>query len=396
MVVFLAGEALLGKAEEVAHVEVLIGDKAGTVGNAFVEAFANPRLGHTPLLAVIRPNLPCKPLTLIVPKVTVKHMDEAAKVYGPAQSAIAKAVADSVAEGIIPLDKIEEWVIICSVFVHPHAKDYVKIYLYNYSATKLAIKRALSNYPNVKKIMEEKDKAIHPIMGFRLHHNLWRPPYLHINFDIPSIERISQILELIPESDRIIFEVGGPLYRKHGEKSIETIREKREGYFIFVNLDVPQVPKVEVDLAFEATANGVIASAGASDDILNAFIYEAKRVGIYAAINFEDSSVNNILSRLESLNDPPHCVILPFKSAQLQNMAGIITQIKQKNKGRILVALSGEIAPSTAQTALTYGGDVLRVDRYITQAKDVERTVREFLSLPEFALEIDHLRKHVE
>jgi bifunctional enzyme Fae/Hps len=64
--------------------------------------------GHTPLLAVIRPNLPPKPHTLIVPKVTVKGMDDKAGIFGPAQAAVAKAVAHAVEEGIVPKQKIDD------------------------------------------------------------------------------------------------------------------------------------------------------------------------------------------------------------------------------------------------------------------------------------------------
>ena len=108
---YLIGEALLGGGNEIAHVDLLIGDKDGPVGKAFANGFSNLSAGHTPLLAVIRPNLPPKPHTLLVPKVTVKNMKDAGKIFGPAQAAVAKAVADSVEEGIIPNDKVDEWVI---------------------------------------------------------------------------------------------------------------------------------------------------------------------------------------------------------------------------------------------------------------------------------------------
>ena len=67
---FLVGEALIGKEPEIAHIDLLIGDKEGPVGMAFAAGLAQLSAGHTPLLGVIRPNLPPKPSTLIVPKVT--------------------------------------------------------------------------------------------------------------------------------------------------------------------------------------------------------------------------------------------------------------------------------------------------------------------------------------
>src|SRR4030066_898138 len=129
---YLIGEALIGEGNEVAHIDLIMGDKDGPVGEAFAAGMTNLSAGHTPLLAVIRPNLPPKPHTLLIPKVTVKNMEDAGKIFGPAQAAVAKAVADAVEENIIPRDKVDDWVIICSVFIHPQAKDYRRIYHYNY------------------------------------------------------------------------------------------------------------------------------------------------------------------------------------------------------------------------------------------------------------------------
>ena len=162
------GEALVGKGNEVAHVDIMVGDREGTVGQAFANSLSQLSAGHTPLLSVIRPNLPCKPYTIVVPKVTVDDMEDVTKIFGPAQAGVAKAIADAVEEGIIPKDKVDDWVIICSVFIHPEAEDFRKIYQYNYGATKLALKRALGDYPNLDKIMFDKDRATHPIMGFKV------------------------------------------------------------------------------------------------------------------------------------------------------------------------------------------------------------------------------------
>lgn len=100
--VYLIGEALIGEGNEVAHIDLLMGDKNGPVGDAFAGGMTNLSAGHTPLLAVIRPNLPPKPHTLLIPKVTAKNFEDVSKIFGPAQAAVAKAVADSVEDGIIP------------------------------------------------------------------------------------------------------------------------------------------------------------------------------------------------------------------------------------------------------------------------------------------------------
>src|SRR5213080_3117935 len=95
------GEALVGDGNEVAHIDLLIGDKAGPVGHAFAEALANQKQGFSNLLAMLTPNLVCKPATVLITKVTIKGGDQAALMFGPAQAAVAKAVSDCVAEGTI-------------------------------------------------------------------------------------------------------------------------------------------------------------------------------------------------------------------------------------------------------------------------------------------------------
>ncbi|MEM2984708.1 MAG: bifunctional 5,6,7,8-tetrahydromethanopterin hydro-lyase/3-hexulose-6-phosphate synthase, partial [Candidatus Jordarchaeaceae archaeon] len=219
---YLIGEALVGKGQEVAHVDLLVGEKEGPVGTAFAQGLTNLSAGHTPLLGVIRPNLPPKPHVLVVPKVTIKNMEEANKIFGPAQAAVAKAIADAVEEGMIPKDKLDSWVIIASVFIHPEAKDYRKIYHYNYSATKLALSRAMSNYPPLEKILYDKDRAVHPIAGLKVP-RLWRAPYLQIALDNPSMEQAIRVIKELPRSDRIILEAGTPLIKRYGVSAVSKL-----------------------------------------------------------------------------------------------------------------------------------------------------------------------------
>lgn len=156
------GEALVGEGNEIAHIDLLIGDKEGPVGTAFANALANQSSGHSNLLAVLTPNLAVKPATVMITKVTIKGAKQAVQMFGPAQAAVAKAVADSVAEGIIPKDKTEQYVIVCGVFIHWLAADDAKIYQYNYEATKLSIARALKGEPSADEVVRKKDSSKHP------------------------------------------------------------------------------------------------------------------------------------------------------------------------------------------------------------------------------------------
>jgi 5,6,7,8-tetrahydromethanopterin hydro-lyase len=157
------GEALVGGSDnEVAHIDLLIGSKDGPVGTAFANALADQKAGHSNLLAVLTPNLVCKPATVLITKVTIKGARQAVQMFGPAQAAVAKAVADSVAGGVIPKSEVENLVIVCGVFIHWDAKDDNKIYQYNYEATKLSIQRAMKSEPKIEEILSKKDSAKHP------------------------------------------------------------------------------------------------------------------------------------------------------------------------------------------------------------------------------------------
>ena len=159
---FFLGESLVGDGNEVAHIDLIIGSKSGPAGIAFCNALTNNKDGFTTLLAVVTPNLPAKPDTLMFNKVTIKGAGQAVQMFGPAQAAVARAVVDSVEGGVIPRDKANDYVVLVGVFIHWEAKDDQKIFDYNYQATKEAIQRALQNKPSVQDVISQSKSAKHP------------------------------------------------------------------------------------------------------------------------------------------------------------------------------------------------------------------------------------------
>ena len=263
------GEALIGDGDELAHVDLIIGDKEGPAGQAFANGLSNLSVGHTPLTTVIRPNLMTKPATLIIPKVTVGDLDDANKIFGPAQTAVGRAVADAVEEGYIPKDIVEDIVINVSVFIHPAAKNYRKIYQYNYGATKLAIRRAMSGYPSIDKVLAEKDRGTHPIMGFRVQ-KLWSPPYLQVALDLDNLDAMEKIINDLPDKERVLIEAGTPLVKKFGVGVVSKIRELRPSAFIIADLKTLDVGRVEIKMAADETADAVaISGLGTIESLKN-------------------------------------------------------------------------------------------------------------------------------
>src|SRR6201988_1546227 len=162
---FFLGESLVGEGNEVAHIDLIIGSKSGPAGAAFTSALSNQKDGFTTLLAVVSPNLPAKPDTLLFNKVTIKGAGQAVQMFGPAQAAVARAVVDSVSSGVIPRDKADDYCILVGVFIHWQAKDDKKIYKFNYQATKESIERALRGQPKVDAVISGAKTATHPFAG---------------------------------------------------------------------------------------------------------------------------------------------------------------------------------------------------------------------------------------
>lgn len=378
---YLIGEALIGEGNEIAHVDLIIGDKNGPVGIAFANGMTNLSSGHTPLLAVVRPNLIPKPATLIVPKVTVKNMAQAGQIFGPAQAAVAKAIADAVEEGSIPKDVCEDVVIIVSVFIHPEAEDYTKIYKYNYGATKLALTRAMEKFPSVDKMLYEKDRGTHPIMGYKIT-RLWDPPYLQVAIDAPDFSVVEKVVANIPRNDHVVIEAGTPLIKRYGLSVISKIRELKKDAFIVADLKTLDTGNLEARMAADNTADAVVCSGLAPAATIEKFIEEARKVGIYSIIDM--LNVENPAKLIASLKVKPDIVELhrgiDTEGMKAEHAWGNIHDIKKAagNK-KLLVAVAGGVKVENVDTALKGGADILVVGRAITNAKDIEGEARRFL-----------------
>ncbi|WGI17523.1 bifunctional 5,6,7,8-tetrahydromethanopterin hydro-lyase/3-hexulose-6-phosphate synthase [Methanonatronarchaeum sp. AMET-Sl] len=375
---FKVGEALIGQEPELAHIDLVIGDKSGPAGQAFLNGLTNLSEGHTPLLGVIKPNLPTKPSTLIVPKVTIQDMGDTEKIFGPAQEAVSKAVADSLEEGIIEEEEVEDKVIIASVFIHPEAKDFQKIYRYNYGATKLAIKRALNEYPTPKEVIKEKDIGGHPIMGNRIT-RLSKPPYLQVALDTTNFQHVEKLLKEIPEDDHIIFEVGTPLVKKYGVDVVSRMREIREDAFIVVDLKTLDTGNLEARMVADAGGDGVVVAGIASKPTIEGVIEEADKTGIYSII--DTINMKNPIELLKQLDQKPDILEL-HRAIDVEDEAehawGNIENIKKELDGG-LVSVAGGIKSKNVQEAIEAGADILVVGRAITGAKDPEGAAREII-----------------
>jgi 5,6,7,8-tetrahydromethanopterin hydro-lyase len=158
----LVGESLKGDGNEVAHIDLIMGPRGSAAEAAFCNCITNNKDGFSSLLAVVAPNLITKPNTVMFNKVTIKGAKQAVQMFGPAQRAVAMAVADCVEDGTIPAAEADDLFICVGVFIHWMADDDKKIHDFNYEAVKESIKRAVAREPKASTVVAQKGAAAHP------------------------------------------------------------------------------------------------------------------------------------------------------------------------------------------------------------------------------------------
>jgi 5,6,7,8-tetrahydromethanopterin hydro-lyase len=159
----LVGEALVGEGNELAHIDLIMGPRGSAAEIAFCTTLTNQKRGDNALLALVAPNLMAKPNTVLFNKVEIKNEKQVNQMFGPAERGVAKAVVDSVKEGVIPLEEAGDVFICVGVFIHWDAQDNNKIQDWNYEATKLAIKRAVAGEPTPAEVIAQEDVQHHPL-----------------------------------------------------------------------------------------------------------------------------------------------------------------------------------------------------------------------------------------
>jgi 5,6,7,8-tetrahydromethanopterin hydro-lyase len=137
----------------VAHIDLLMGPRGSAAERAFCTTLTNQKEGVNGLLAVVSPNLMCKPATVMFNKVTIYNGRQAVQMFGPAQRGVAMAVMDCVADGTIPEAEAEDVFICVGVFIDHRADMDDRIQEWNYRATKQAIKSAVAREPKVAQVV---------------------------------------------------------------------------------------------------------------------------------------------------------------------------------------------------------------------------------------------------
>lgn len=156
------GESFVGEGANAAHINTVLGPRQGPVGTAWATALASPSRGHQPFVAVLRPGLPVKPLTLFVNKASIDQEDHGLMHWGPAQAGVAGGVADAVAEGVVPADRVDDLALVTAVWVNPAADDQDAVYRNNRRAVREALQAGAGGLPDLDDVLAARADPANP------------------------------------------------------------------------------------------------------------------------------------------------------------------------------------------------------------------------------------------
>jgi 5,6,7,8-tetrahydromethanopterin hydro-lyase len=156
------GESFVGDGVNAAHINTVFGHRDGPAGVAWATALATPSQGHVPFVAVLRPSLPVKPLTLFVTKAAPADDAHGLLIWGPAQAGVAAGVADAVADGVITEEQADTHVVIAAVWVNPGADDADAVYEHNRTSTRTALANGAASLPSTADVVAARDAPSNP------------------------------------------------------------------------------------------------------------------------------------------------------------------------------------------------------------------------------------------
>jgi 5,6,7,8-tetrahydromethanopterin hydro-lyase len=161
------GEAFVGEGAEAAHLNTVLGPRDGPVGAAWATALATPSAGHAPFVAVVRPGLPAKPLTLFVNKAAIAGEAHARLTWGAAQAGVASGVMDAVAAGVLAAAELDALALIAAVWVDPAARDADAVYRNNRAATRAALEAGRESRPALADVLAARAEPENPFFRAR-------------------------------------------------------------------------------------------------------------------------------------------------------------------------------------------------------------------------------------
>ncbi len=137
------GDAWAGTSPDGSHLNIVIGRRGSPTAAAAAAAMADVSPGHAPFLLCMGAGNLVRPATVVRNKTTIDSEQLRLLTWGAAQLGIGQGVCDAVDEGLIPLEHVDDLVLLIALYVDPEAGDHTALRKANRRAARDAIADAL-------------------------------------------------------------------------------------------------------------------------------------------------------------------------------------------------------------------------------------------------------------
>ena len=138
------GCGVAGEGLDKVQIDIISGGKQTPLGDAYALQLTYPLHGREALTTILEPALTVRPATLLLPALPQKNLRQANMIYGPTQSALARAIVDALEAGDIPRAAVEDEVMVALATVHPRALDRHALYQSVHAAASQALAQAFA------------------------------------------------------------------------------------------------------------------------------------------------------------------------------------------------------------------------------------------------------------
>jgi 4-hydroxy-tetrahydrodipicolinate synthase len=117
------GSGVAGQGIDKVQIDLIAGNKKTPLGDAYALQMTYPFHRREALTTILEPALTVRPSTLLLPTLPQRNLRQANMVYGPAQSALGRAIVDALETEQIPAQAVDSDVMVALVTIHPRAMN---------------------------------------------------------------------------------------------------------------------------------------------------------------------------------------------------------------------------------------------------------------------------------
>ncbi len=210
---------------------------------------------------------------------------------------------------------------------------------------------------------------------------------LQVALDFTRITDAIRVLSALVDLPIDIYEVGTPLIKSEGIKSIEIVRALvGNDKLVLADMKTADTGALEVELAYSAGADAATVLASADDEVINAALQKASELNMDVVV--DTIGVSDVFKRIRELKAMNVRIVNVHTGIDVQKTRQItaanrIAAIREivSTFSDMYVAVSGGIKAPDVPRLLEAGISVVIVGSAITRSRDPRKSAMEIINI---------------